>query len=368
MIKGTSIGTITDKNGMYSILIKSKNDTIVYSHVMYNTVEKNYYASNIKADILFEMTVNLLPVAVVKPVVNISKGMLLDVTDYIFVGDSIMYVGYCYRYKKNKNPWIVMIAPDGDTVFAQHIGFEGKFYRDCMNNIHYLTEDKAYQIFIENDSLSLLYPTDIAEFKSIMDDCKFESNGKFLFSQFSDKNQILIYYCTDTVTYETEIFRTIMDEVKLNMLAFQGRFFSMGPAPTDADLRFEEMMFKPVFAPVIKVNDTISIINYTDSRIEWFDTSFNELGNTTIHFQNSKFCENEIVIDEVSGKIYAVFLRNAETMVKEIFIHDGTTGENISIPDFYWIDNIQVRNNKLYFLYREKYSGDFRALYRMNLE
>jgi len=367
-IKGSEHGTITDSKGVYSIILNKLNDTIIYTHVRYADYQKIYSGSDLKSDILMEPMINMLPDAVVKPVVNISKGMLLDVTDYYFLGDSILYSGFCYRYNKKKNPWIVLLTPKGDTVFSYCVGMEGKFYKDCLGNLHYLTEDTAYQIFIEGDSIRLEYPMDIKEFKSIMDDCKFESDGKVLFSQYTDRNQILVYYYTDTTTYETEVFRTIADEVKLNMLAFQGLFFSMGPPPNEHDLRFEEMMYNPVFAPVILAHDTISIINYTDSKIEWFDNKYNFLGSTPIYFQNSKYCEDEIVTDPVSGRVYAVFMRNGKTSVKEIFINSGTTGQEISIPEFFWIDNIKVHDNKLYFLYREKYSGELRALYRMFLD
>lgn len=368
IIKGCESGTITDKNGSYSITLRSIKDTLLYTHVQYANVEKVFNGTNLKADILFEPLVTNLPEATIKPVVNISKGMLLDVTDYCFLGDSILYSGFCYRYNKKNNPWIVLIAPDGDTVFTYCTGMEGTFYHDCFGNLHYLTEETAYQIIFENNSMRLDFPTDIDEFRSIMDDCKFVSDGKVLFSQFTDKNQILVYYHADMETYETEVFRTIADEVKLNMLAFQGLFFSMGPPPNEHDLRFEEMMYEPVFAPVIKANDTISIINYTDSKIEWYDTSFNALGSAPIHFQNSKYCEDEIVVDEATGRVYAIFIRNGKTSVKEIFIQSGTTGQEISIPEFYWIDNIKVHDNKLYFLYRTMHSGELRALYRMLLE
>ncbi len=367
-IKGKTKGSITDKTGKYKIYLDSPGDTLVYSHLQYDSIQKVYNWSDFKADVLLDPLEYMLPTATVKPVQNVSKGMLLDVTDYFFIGDSILYSGFCYRYNKKQNPWLVMIAPDGDTCFTHCVGVEGEFFRDCFDNVHYLTEDYAYQLMFHKDSVSLEYETDINEFMSVMKDCKFQSDGQVVFSQFSDRNQILIYYLADTVSYETEIFRTIADEVKLNMLAFQGLFFAMGPPPNDHDLRFEEMMYEPVFAPIIRADDTIAIINYTDSKIELYDTCFNSVGNSPIYFQNSKFCEDEIVIDELTGRVYSVFLRSGRTSVKEIFLNSGTSGQELSIPEFHWVDNMKVHNNRLYFLYREKYSGDLRALFRMSLE
>ncbi len=367
-INGKTQGTITDVFGNYSISLDQVGDTLVYSHIRFDTVQIVYKWSDFKADVLLNPVEYMLPTATVRPVQNVSKGMLLDVTDYFFIGDSILYSGFCYRYNKKQNPWLVMIAPDGDTCFTYCVGEEGHFFKDCFDNVHYLTDDYAYQLVFYKDSVSLEYQTDIDEFMSAMKDCKFQSNGQIVFSQFSDRNQILIYYLADTTTYEIEIFRTIADEIKLNMLAFQGLFFAMGPPPNDHDLRFEEMMYEPVFAPIIKTDDTIAIINYTDSKIELYDTCFNLLGSSSIYFQNSKFCEDEIVVDDSTGKAYAVFLRNGKTSVKEIFLSSGASGQDLSIPAFHWIDNVKAHNNRLYFLYREKFSGSLRALFRMSLE
>lgn len=368
LIKNTKNGTSTDKSGAYTITLSSTKETLIYSHVQYVTQEILYNGTNLRSDILFEPLINILPSATVKPVVNISKGMLLDVTDYRFIGDSILYSGFCYRYNKKNNPWLIMIAPNGDTVFSYCTGIEGKFWQDCMGNTHYLTEKSAYQLIFGKNGISLEYPIDIDEFLSVMEYCKFQSNGKLLFSSYSDRSQILVYYLADLETYETEMFRTIADEVKLNMLAFEGMFFSMGSPPADHDLRFEQMMYRPVFAPIIKTDDTIAIINYTDSHIELYDTLFNNLGTKKIFFQNSKYCEDEIAVDTKEGRVFAVFVKNGRLSVKEIFINSGTIGEELAIPDFVWIDNIKVHDNKLYFLYREKYSGELKALFRMFIE
>lgn len=369
-IKGSEVGSITDESGIYLININSKKDTLVYSHIQYRTYEKSYNGTNLSANILLDPMVSILPDAVIKPVINISKGMMFDVTDYFLLGDSILYSGFCYHYKKNKNPWIVLKSNLGDTIFSECIGIEGTFYKDCFDNIHYLTKHTSYQIIMENDSMWFEHPTDIEYFKSAMYDCLMEVNGKVLFSQYLNNSQMLNYYCVDKETYEVEIFRTIADEIKLNMLAYQNMFFSMGSAPTDADLRFEkEIMYKPIFAPIIRVKDDIYIINYTDSKIERYDTCLKVLDSEIpIYFHNAKFCKNEIVVDDITGKVYAIYRNQGKTSIKEMYLDNGTIGQEIDIPDFFWIDNIKVRDNKLYFLYREKFSSKLRALYRMNLD
>lgn len=370
VVKSNGSGTITGAGGVYTASVKATGDTLMFSHVRYASQEYAVQSLHINHNISLEPMLHMLPPAEVRPVFNVSRGMLLDVSDYTFVGDSILYVGYCYRYGKDKNPWLVMMGPQGDTVFTHCVGIEGNLFRDCLGNIHYLTEKSAFQLVFAHKSVELAYQYPIKKFNEAMQPCKLESMGKLLFGEYAESNQVLFYYYTDTISLQWEMFRTIADERKLEMLAFQGLFFSMGQkGPDAADLRFEKMMmYKPVFAPVVKANDTIAIINYTDSLIEWYTPRFEFLGSIGISFQNNRFIENQIVVDNTNGKVYAVFLRNGKTVVRQIFLHNGSLGPDIHIPDFYWIDNIQVHRGKLYFLYREKYTGDLRSLYRMNLE
>lgn len=362
-------GTTTNTNGFFKLTIPNNKSKLLVTHIQYYslTIDTDTLGKSVK--ILLTPSVTELPEATVHPVIKVSKGMLLDVIDYCFVNENLLLAGYCYRYKRKKNPWLVLLSPKGDTLFAEHINKEGRFFHDCFNNIHYVTEETAYQLIFENDSIYLGYPSPTPEFKQVMLPCQLQSNNQLLFSMYAYNDQMLLYYLADMETEEIEEFRTITNEVTLTMLAFQNHFFSMGgSAPSEADLRFErEMMYDSVFAPVVLVHDTIALINYLDEKIEWYDTCFNKLGSTGILFQKNRFCKEELIRDPITEKIYAVFLRNGKTKIQPIDISTGKTGSSISIPDFKWIDNIQAYNGNLYFLYRQQSSNELRALYRMKL-
>jgi hypothetical protein len=365
--KGSKSGSVSDKDGNYSIAINEK-ETLIYTHIQYKSFEKSFSQTTFNADILLEPEISTLPEAIVKPIVNISRGMMFDVLDYYLLGDSILYAGYCYKYKKDNNPWIILKSPTGDTIFAECVKKEGKFYKDCFDNIHYLTPKTAYQLIIENNKIQLEFPTDIEEFTSIMYNCETNINGKLIFSQFHNVNQLLLYYYADIKTFETEVFRIISDEAKIEMLAYE-TVSLINPDMHNPEVRFlVEMFYTPVFAPIIKVRDTIHIINYTQSKIETYDKNFKNLKNIPIYFQNARFCKEEIITDEATARVYAVFKDKGKTSIKEIFLKTGELGREIDIPNFFWIDNIKIHNNKLYFLYREKLSSKLRALYKMNLD
>ncbi|HOY38127.1 MAG: carboxypeptidase-like regulatory domain-containing protein [Bacteroidales bacterium] len=362
-------GATTAASGAYSIRV-NEGDTLVFSHVGYVKQQQVITSGVFTMDVAFEPSVTILPAAEVRPVVKISYGMMLDVGDYAFIGDSILYYGYCYRYDKNRNPWLVLVNGQGDTVATFCAGADGRLFRDCMGNLHFLTAATAFQLSFDTDSIVLLYPSPKKEFLEIVQPCIIQSGSKFLFSEYSDRNQILMYYYADTLSQSYEMLRTIVDEVKHEMFVFHGVFLSMGNCngPSDADLRFEDMMFDSVFAPAIKLRDTIALINYTDSVIEWYNNDFHFLGKVGIQFQNNRYIENQILTDEVTGNVYAVYLKNGKTKLRQIYIHSGTLGKEISIPDFAWVGNLKVHNGQLYFLYREKFTGDFQALYKMGLQ
>jgi hypothetical protein len=368
-IKGTGDGTVTNKQGFFRLETNYTSTTITITHVQYNDLTINTDTLNNPAEIFIKPSVNLLPEATVYPVKKVSSGMMMDVTDYCFKNGNLILTGYCYKYKKKKNPWIVMLSPKGDTVFADVIGQDGRLFKDCMNNLHYITSEYAYQLVFENDSIYFSFPTSTKEFTETMLPCILESNNKLLFGTYAFNDQMLLYFTVDKQTEEIKNIKTITNDAKLAMLVFQNHFFAMGAeAPSEADLRFErEMMYDSIFAPFIRTKDNLALINYVDSKIEWLDTCYNFLGDVDIDFHNNKFCQNELITDPVTGSVYAVYERNGKTMVQKISLQSGKTGDFIKIPDFKWIDNIKAYNGDLYFLYYKKLSNELRSLYKMNI-
>jgi hypothetical protein len=262
------------------------------------------------------------------------------------------------------------MTPSGDTLARTCINQEGSLYRDCMDNMHIIGKDSAWQIFIdESNKFTLLYPMDADTFISILGPCITSLGEKLFLRQYSWNNQVLSYVVADTISKQYSEVRVIADDRALRMLGDRGTFYSMGAvAPTEADLRFEEMcFFSPIYAPLVKLGDRVAIFNFVDGNIEYYNNEGKSLKDVPFTFHMSPNWKKEVICDEITGKIYACYRKNGITTLRVIDPETGTEGREIQVPKFKYIEKMKARNGYLYFLYRLNSPLELMKLYKMDL-
>ncbi|MBI5538595.1 MAG: carboxypeptidase-like regulatory domain-containing protein [Bacteroidia bacterium] len=366
IVKNTKNGTTTNHEGFFFMKVNKLPVNLEISHIAYKKITF-YCKNNTSLKIELQRQIDSLPEINISAhkVINLVEKKLFDVVDYEFYGDNILLL--TYSYKDIINPWLIMINNYGDTLFKSPVSKEGNFYRDCLGNIHLVSKEYAYQIFIEDKKLELLYPVNPDTFYKILNPCITEINNKFFIKQWSYNNQVLSYSMVNANDSSKKEVKVISDERAIRMLSDRNRFNSMGAKPpSDADLRFEEMcFFKPIFAPLVKLKDKIAIFNFVESKIEVYNENGNSDKEISITFNKIKGWKEEIFADEITGKAYALFKNNGISTIREVSIETGVIGKEITIPDFKYIENIKVRNGYVYFLYRINSPMELMKLYKM---
>ena len=362
-------GTTTNENGFFFIKTNKLPTVFEFSHVAYKTLKHECSISSTKINLTMEKLTDSLPEIKISAhrVVNLVERKFFDVVDYEFYNDNILLLAY--SYKDNINPWLIMMNDKGDTLFRSPVKRDGNLYRDCLGNIHLITKDFAYQIFIENKQLQLLYPLNPDTFHKILDPCITEIHHNFFIKQWSLNNQVLSYSLVNSEDSSKKTVKVISDKKAIRMLADRNRFYSMGvSAPSEADIRFEEMcFFNPIFAPLLKLKEKVAIFNFVDSKIELFNENATPIKDVPIDFQKIKGWQEEIISDEITGKVYAIFKQNGLTNIREIDIETGIPGKIIDVPNFKYIQNMKARAGYLYFLYRINSPMELMKLYKMSI-
>ncbi len=368
-IDNTNYGCSTNDNGYFSLIVPHLPVDVTISHIHYETKKIHVKTKKDLKDIELSPNIFLLDEAVVKPIINITHGLLLDVLDYTFWENNILISGYCYKFSKKENPWLININSNGDTLSQQVVGNEGIFYTDCMGIVHYLTDKYAYQLQHEADSFIFTFPQKRQYFANVMNPCQFEMGNKLIVKTYSNLRKSIIYQAVDKDTRATKNISSAHDSIGINMLLGMGRFFNMGDAPTEADIRFEQMAFlKPIYSPIFKIKDSIYFFNLTNDKLQCFDQNFNLIREDSCLVHHSKHFKKQIIIDEPAGRAFALFRKTGISYIQEIDLSNGKMLDSYYIPNYPWVDKIKVYNNQLFFLYREKYSGDLTSLYRMKLD
>lgn len=366
--KNTKNGTTTNNDGFFFIKVNKLPTILEFSHVVYKKTTFEY-RNNVPIKIYLQKKIDSLPEISVSAhkIVNLVEKKFFDVVDYEFYNDNILLLAY--SYKDIVNPWLIMINNNGDTLFRTPLNKDGNFYRDCLGNVHLVSKDFAYQIFVEAQTIKLLYPLNPDTFYKILNPCITVINNKYFLKQWSSHNQVLSYSMVNANDSSKKEVKVISDERALRMLSDRNRFYSMGVSqPTDADLRFEEMcFFAPVFAPLVKLKTQIAIFNFVESKIELFEENGNPIKQIPIEFQKLKGWKEEIYADEVTGKAYSLFKVNGISKLCEISLETGKILNENLIPNFKYIENIKVRNGFVYFLYRINSPLELMKLHKMEI-
>ena len=71
--------------------------------------------------------------------------------------------------------------------------------------------------------------------------------------------------------------------------------------------------------------------------------------------------------DEVKNKVYALFIKSGITTLREIDLKSGELTRSIAIPNFAFVQNIKVRDDVVYFLYKERINEEYKQLYKLAL-
>ena len=363
-------GTITYKSGYYKLKSTNKPSKIIISHVAYHDTIINIESSkNITINIGLTPKVDILATAIITPIVDIIKEKPLYIWDYSFYDDDILILG-C-RNKKINRPVLVMMEANGDTICS--LALNGKrpenLFTDCMNNNHLITKSTAYQVYFDSTEIKLLYPNKLCDFENSLGNCVTELDDKLYFHQYYYKNQVLKYYYIDSKDSTSQEIRLITDVNGLAMLTHSRRFIEMGKAiEVKTNQRFEEMCFyDEIFVPLVKLNDSIIIFNYVFDNIEIYDGKAVFIKDVPIVFHKDKNWKEEIYIDEIKGKAYTIFKTDGISYLHEINIHTGELENKATIPDFLFVENIKIRDNVVYFLYREKENQEYNKLYKMRI-
>ncbi len=371
LVSGTKHGTSSDSRGYFFIKLEKLPQTIEISHVAYQTRIIKYTGKETKLkEIALTKKQNQIPVVSIianKKVIELTKNKVYDISDFEITNNKLILLAYDWNTKQN--PWLIYMNIDGDTLASTAIGYEGNLYKDCTDTIHLIGEKISHQIYFNGKDFELIHACKPKEFIEIMQPCITELQNKLYIQQYSFHNQVLSYYCADEKDTSTVKFRVIADQMGMEMLIDRNRFNSMGAAPTEADIRFEEMcFFDPIYSPLIKFNDTICILNFVDDKIEFYNDSLNIIDEININFHKDKHWKEQVYVDEITSKIYTIFTKNGISRLYQINKQTGKLEHSTEIPNYKWINKIIIYDGVIYFMYRKNSTLELMRLFKLPIE
>lgn len=124
--------------------------------------------------------------------------------------------------------------------------------------------------------------------------------------------------------------------------------------------------FKPVYAPLFVVGDTMLVFDHASARLWKFTRDFKEAGRVPLPYLSKvegRDWSGRIIQDRKVGVLYAVFERNGYQWLRTIDPVTGLLGERTRLT-YRYPERTQVFNGSVYYVYRPFESLQKRSIYR----
>lgn len=367
--KNSGTGTTSDKAGKFLLWLKIPARLSV-THIGYATQVINltdFPDSSIT--VYLKKTATPLPVVSIVPgkAENVIKNNNLSVMDYEFIDENILILAQSTRLTK---PSLILLDQNFDTLTVTTLDVHPDFiFRDCMDNLHLVAKDFAFQLNFDGRKIQLLYPVTADKLKETLFSCVEKLHQNYYFNEYANKGLSLLYFFNDSAGKNNELLDVISDRKKLNMLESEAAFaLAEGHSYEEWDKHFfDSIVVSKVYAPLVKLNDTIYVFDFVNGEITQYNENGKLLEKTQVSFHEQRNWKKNILTDEAENKCYAVFEKNGIISLKAIDIRTGEIESTTDFSGFAFAENIKVRGGYVYFLFPDPTRQGYVRLYRKRL-
>ncbi len=351
--------------------------------------EKRYYNSLVNLD-----TIQIYSESRVLNSVEINSRATLPVLDKseVNVLDYIVYEEFVltlYAYKSGK---FLSLENNGGQPRNFSLGkLKAKsLFEDCYGNVHILTKDRAYQIWID-DELSFISNVDLEMFNEILAPCIASIDSNFVIASYSNhqkkyslaikKNQekqftpffnswdheeevaanalyweIVALYMASSDTISNIITNKMWDGKNMRELALNYELL----------LRigfYESIIGKEIAVQSFQVNDHVLAFDLCFDSLHIFNKDGNQLFQTNLENKVKKG-ERTVIMDKMQNNFYQLHFYKGIYSVSHINLTNGRLEDSFQLNDIPFAENIQIFNGWIYYLIS---NNGFHKLYRKKM-
>jgi hypothetical protein len=397
-IGGTQTGTTTNSDGFFSLKIKKFPVQLFFSYLGYELTQYMVKSEEINSLRIFlkpeiheigEVTISG------ERIIKLIKGDTLNIVDYEISDDQVILLANPYKVINDQRLYLTTLS--GEILSDRKIRNAGHpvkvseslavrtdlyLFKDCFRNIHLLTSDKVWQVFVHENNLYLIYPSHFDDFMSLLYPVKAALHDRLVLQKATqEKNETFLIAEGWT---EYQLIKTVSDPAGPYRYAKPIDFLESRPWPVASASEFisKGSYQKCVTAPVIQRSEDIAVFDFFDNTIDFFNAEGALVKSVPITFHLKEYYEliifkrhdidqenftQQVLYDEKAKQLWSVWRqkKNGRYTLKEINPDTGEVVRVIDIPEYPFIDKIQVHNNIVFFLYQEKKYPYYRSLYRM---
>lgn len=294
---------------------------------------------------------------------------------------------FLLSYEKNlqKDAQLQCIWND-TTLFLQNIPERASaIKRDFRGNIHVETASNMYGLQRTDSSLQLgSIPKDY--FYKYIAPIVDTSLTRQFYSSYTDIYPAFEYGSMDQLDSTYKAILHIQDDLMMELYRSEYKWVDVRTklwaknlelkTGIDAEIYVganyftQSLYYRPVYAPLFLINDTIYIFDYPKDMLRVYSTSGSLLRSTPIfhHYQAKETgFQRNLQHDRVTGKIYAVFQKDGHTFLGHIDLKTGQIDYKVKLA-FRYVEKVRIHNGAAYFIYRPFESTQKKFLYKQKIQ
>ena len=358
ILKGTELGTITNLDGKFLLEVPELPSVLVVSEVAH---ESRFYRA-----ISDSVVIRLEPFSLeLEGVTVLDKReayfkMASEVLDFEFYDDNILILA-------NSGREVRLIDHRGNILdIAPTPGKFTELFKDCLDNLHIVAEDTAWQVYYDYEKIRFIHPNPIYLFDLYLRNCEGKFEGGLIYSLSRRRglvNSFLFAAGGSTVPFyeigDTSALNYLETNYDLNFFIDQRKYgngrYNMSVSELEARLEqlqdelvvdwFDTRIMDPgeyyVFAELdkLRIFSTGIMTEFTFSDLSSEpQKSLMGIDDKHLHYLNR---------DEANQKIYGVYKSG---MGKVWVVNLDAPEERLNIGDYAFPTGLKVRDSYLFFV------------------
>lgn len=377
----------TDLKGEFQISYKSKASVLIISKLGYETQTVNISGTT-KLPLLINLKNRVLELPEVMISDNKTTKRLVNnsfyVLDYQFLNNSILLLG-----ETNDKNILKLIDKNGKELkkLALDSIKSETLFKDCFDNIHVLTENNSFQVYINLNGIHLLDKVRRRLFDSLLHPCILNTTENLYFENTLNKGQTKTFFVINKTTKQKSGLGIFSDEFKISMAKNEADYMRMKYGYTDEnntmggvsaddlrasrrksdDIEFaRRVIFSSAYIPFLYNNDTITVFDHPNDLIHRYLLNNTEISLQSMEYHHYKNWKPQVISDDITHKYYTTYLHDGIIILGEINLATGKIVKRFSLKHTF-PKNIKVKDGVVYYLYRLRDSGDKMALYAYSI-
>lgn len=378
----------SDVKGKYQITFpKQERISLVFSHTSYQT---NYELVTTNKDTL-HLNIKLKLKLENLPVYNFNtdgvpetvfKSAKISIADYEFYQDKFLFLVYGKRLNKDSEIYLV---DEQENIISKHFvpGEPVELYSDYMGNVNLICKTAIYRIGVQNNKVSI-YELPLDEFNQLIKPIVDTLEGSVIFSDFLKQFPRFKYYAFNPKDTSVAVIKEVVHKDMDWKYNFEYHYLSnaekqfakrmakrlQGYDKYDVAAQMtgfvNDFLYEEVYAPLFVINDTINIFDHYEDKVWKLVDDTVEVDSIPFKYHKPRKkseWKRQLIMDEVNGNIYGVFLKNGYYYLKQI---DHNTGEVLVEKKLYYqfVDKLKIKDGFIYYTYKPRETLQKLFLYR----